>query len=106
MFSIQGAGRKTHRLAEWVEFNSARFFILEAKPPDVIDRLTSNSVQDPTRFSENSVATSWFTQLFDRRLNVSERVQQPRLARELARRIVEEGYPEPRQLPSLARQKW
>ena len=49
--------------------------------------LTSNSVQSPTNISENSTGTSWFTQLFDIHLNICDGVQQPRLARELARRI-------------------
>lgn len=56
--------------------------------------------------SENLRVTSILNQIFDNRLIVRETTPQPRLVHELSRRIVEGGYPEPRLLPILDRQKW
>ncbi len=56
--------------------------------------------------SENLTGSSILRQIFDNRLNVRESEQHPRLIRELSRRIVEGGYPEPRLLSTLDRQKW
>lgn len=62
--------------------------------------------QDSFVERENLTAPSVITQLFENRLNIRESEHQPRLVRELARRIVEGGYPEPRLLPTHDRQKW
>lgn len=55
---------------------------------------------------ENLTVPSMITRLFENQLNIHESVRRPRLVRELSKRIVEGGYPEPRLLPTLDRQKW
>ena len=55
---------------------------------------------------ENLTVPSMITRLFENQLNIRESERRPRLVRELAKRIVEGGYPEPRLLPTLDRQKW
>lgn len=73
---------------------------------EIHQSLTTIQTQDRSSGSKNTTATSIVGQLFENRWNVGERVQRPRLARELARRIVEGGFPEPRRLPTLERQQW
>lgn len=62
--------------------------------------------KDPNGDSANLSVPSMISQIFENQLNIRESKFQPRLVRELAKRIIEGGYPEPRLLPAPDRQNW
>lgn len=107
-FLLTGSARLS-LMSELSDSLAGRMQLVELFPfaqSEIHRYLKANHDQDLTIETENAAEPSIITQLFENRLNIGERVQRPRLARELARRIVEGGYPEPRQLPTLDRQKW
>ncbi|MCY3540579.1 MAG: ATP-binding protein [Gammaproteobacteria bacterium] len=107
-FLLTGSARLS-LMSELSDSLAGRMQLIELYPfsqSEIHQYLMLNYNQDTVGESEKLKVSSIFTQIFNNRLNISESKQQPRLVRELSRRIVEGGYPEPRQLSTLDRQKW
>ncbi|MXZ45129.1 MAG: ATP-binding protein [Gammaproteobacteria bacterium] len=107
-FLLTGSARLS-LMSELSDSLAGRMQLVELFPfaqREIHQYLTSSDESSFLGTSENSNVASIVSQLFENRIIISERVQRPRLARELAQRIVEGGYPEPRQLLTLDRQKW